>query len=159
MSWFALNLLGAVHPKLGTHPDIANALLPGMVSGVAAFAITMFAGPYFIQLMSDSISASGFGRSCPSTAARRGRRRWAGSYSRCLSSSLPSASICSAVLQCFFRSPSCSLCSVLGYVDDRLTTIRIGGQGLRARFKFAWLVVIAIAIVIILHIPRHGCSV
>jgi phospho-N-acetylmuramoyl-pentapeptide-transferase len=47
-----------------------------------------------------------------------------------------------------------TLSSVLGAADDILTTTRFGGAGLRARFKFTWLVLIAVAIVAILHIPR-----
>jgi phospho-N-acetylmuramoyl-pentapeptide-transferase len=45
-------------------------------------------------------------------------------------------------------------CSVLGAVDDLLKTLRVGSAGLRARFKFAWTVLIAIVIVSVLHIPR-----
>jgi phospho-N-acetylmuramoyl-pentapeptide-transferase len=45
-------------------------------------------------------------------------------------------------------------CSVLGLIDDFLTTIRVGSAGLRARFKLTWTLIIAIIIVAILHIPR-----
>jgi phospho-N-acetylmuramoyl-pentapeptide-transferase len=45
-------------------------------------------------------------------------------------------------------------CSALGAVDDLLSTFRLGRAGLRARFKFAWTLVIAIIIVALLHVPR-----
>src|SRR5579859_6874572 len=44
-------------------------------------------------------------------------------------------------------------CTILGAVDDRLTTVRVGSAGMRARFKLAWTVIIAIIIVAALHTP------
>jgi phospho-N-acetylmuramoyl-pentapeptide-transferase len=49
---------------------------------------------------------------------------------------------------------SLASCSALGAADDWLKAYKVGSAGLRARFKFAWTVIIAIIIVAVLHIPR-----
>jgi len=142
---------------LRNNPGVGNRLLPPMVSGVACFTITMFAGPYFIRALRSLNLGKQIRVELPQHLSKSGTPSMGGFlftipvlaltivYNLIGPPDHPSMLLPVVVV---------ALCSVLGWVDDRMTTVRIGGEGLRARFKFAWLVLIAVAIVIILHIPR-----
>jgi len=133
---------------------IAAALLPAMVSGVAAFTITMFGAPYFIELIRQLRGGKRIREELPHHLSKSGVPSMGGFL-------FTVPVILLTVLYNLINRYSMlltvvvlTLSAALGWVDDRLTTVRIGGEGLRARFKFTWLLLIAVAIVAILHIPR-----
>jgi phospho-N-acetylmuramoyl-pentapeptide-transferase len=139
--------------KFLANPGVGNLLVPALVGGVACFTITMFAGPYFIRMIRSLNLGKQIREELPQHLAKSGTPSMGGFLF-----TVPVVAL--TVVYNLVGHPSMLLpvtvvvlCSILGWVDDRLTTVRIHGEGLRARFKFAWLLVIAIAIVIILHIP------
>lgn len=143
---------GALRPNHA----VAAALLPAMVSGVACFTIVILVGPYFIRWVRALRWGKQIKEELPHHLGKAGTPSMGG-----LLFTIPVAALTLGYnlighLSMLLTLVVLSLSSLLGWVDDRLTTVRIGGSGngIRGRFKFAWLVLIAIAIVIILHIPR-----
>jgi len=161
MSWL---LLAARSTAPGTHPFIGNTLLQAVVPAVAAFTITLFAGPYFISLMQRLKLGKQVREELPQHSGKVGTPSMGGflftvpvvllTIAYNLFGTPGSENPNKTHLSLLLPLTVVVLCSTLGWVDDLMTTVRIGGEGLRARFKFAWLVVIAIAIVAILHLPK-----
>jgi phospho-N-acetylmuramoyl-pentapeptide-transferase len=136
---------------------IAKVVLPAMVFGVASFTISMFAAPYVIQWLRRMKAGTLVRREGPPThQIKVGTPLMGGVLFSGVTSVL---TITFHLIRFKHYSQLLTVgalvsCSALGMVDDFLTTIRVGSAGLRARFKLAWTVVIAVIIVSILHIPR-----
>ena len=136
---------------------ISRVLLPAMVFGVASFTVSLFAAPYVIQFLRRIKAGTMVRREGPPAhQIKVGTPLMGGVLFSGVTAAL-------TVIFNLIRSKHYSQlltvgalvsCSALGMVDDFLTTVRVGSAGLRARFKLAWTVVIAIIIVAILHIPR-----
>jgi phospho-N-acetylmuramoyl-pentapeptide-transferase len=148
--------VGTVKIAATTNPyaAVAAVLLPPMVLGVASFTITMFAAPYFIRLLHRLRAGKRIKAELLQHTNKAGTPSMGG-----LLFSVPVTGLTVAFnlidhLSMLLTVVVLTLSSALGAVDDLLTTVRIGGKGLRARFKMTWLILIAIAIVAILHIPR-----
>ncbi len=133
---------------------IAFALIPAMVSGVAAFTITMFAAPYFIDLIRRLRGGKRIKEELPHHMSKSGIPSMGGFLFTVPVVLLTILYNLRGRYSMLLTVVVLTLSATLGWIDDRLTTVRVGGEGLRARFKFTWLVLIAIAIVAILHIPR-----
>ncbi|SRR5579884_752882 len=136
------------------NPRVAIPLLTPIVSGVASFTIAMFAGPYFIRFIRSRKWGKQIAEELPHHVAKAGTPSMGGLLFTGTVVALTVAYNLRGRQSMLLPLVTIALCSVLGWIDDRLTTVRIGGEGIRARFKFSWLVLIAIAIVIILHIPH-----
>jgi phospho-N-acetylmuramoyl-pentapeptide-transferase len=139
---------------LHTHPDIGNQLVKAVIFGVASFTITIFAGPYFIRLMRSMDLGKTIREELPQHLSKSGTPSMGGFLFTVPVVTLTVVYNLVGHLSMLLPVVVVTLSSALGWVDDRLTTFRIRGEGLRARFKFAWLIVIAVAIVIILHVPH-----
>lgn len=140
--------------SLRNNPAVGNALLTPMVSGVACFTITMFAGPYFIKMLRSLRLGKRIREELPQHVSKAGTPSMGGFLFTVPVVGLTLVYNLVSHLSMLLPVVVVTLSSALGWIDDRLTTIRIGGEGLKARFKFTWLVIIAIAIVVILHIPQ-----
>jgi phospho-N-acetylmuramoyl-pentapeptide-transferase len=140
--------------ELTFHQIVAAALLPAMVSGIACFTITMLTAPYFIRMIHALKGGKRIREELAHHISKSGTPSMGGLLFTVPVVALTMVYNLVGKWSMLLPVVGLGLCSLLGWVDDRLTTIRIGGEGLRARFKFTWLVLIAIAIVAILHIPR-----
>jgi phospho-N-acetylmuramoyl-pentapeptide-transferase len=152
-TWPYLAALAAAS-DLHTRPHLGNALVKDMIFGVASFTITIFAGPYFIRLMRTMKLGKMIRAELPQHLSKSGTPSMGGFLFTVPVVALTIAYNLVGHLSMLLPVVVVTLSSALGWVDDRLTTMRTLGEGLRARFKFAWLVAIAVAIVIILHIPE-----
>ncbi|MBV9282788.1 MAG: phospho-N-acetylmuramoyl-pentapeptide-transferase [Chloroflexi bacterium] len=134
---------------------VAKVVLPAMVFGVASFTIAMFAAPYVITWLRRMKAGTLVRREGPPTHRIKVGTPLMGGLLFSGTTSLLTATfnLINHYSQLLTIGALLS-CSVLGMVDDLLTTVRVGSAGLRARFKFAWTLVIAVIIVSILHIPR-----
>ena len=134
---------------------VARTLLPAMVFGVASFTISMFAAPYVIQWLRRMKAGTLVRREGPPThQIKVGTPLMGGILFSGVTSFLTVMFNLIGHYSQLLTVGALVSCSTLGMVDDLLTTIRVGSAGLRARFKLAWTLVIAIIIVSILHIPR-----
>ena len=134
---------------------IARVLLPAMVFGVASFTISMFAAPYVIQWLRRMKAGTLVRREGPpSHQIKVGTPLMGGIIFSGVTSLLTIMFNLINHYSQLLTVGALVSCSCLGMVDDLLTTVRVGSAGLRARFKLAWTLVIAIVIVAILHIPR-----
>ena len=135
---------------------IANVLLPSMVFGVASFTITMFIAPYVIKWLRQTLKAGKVVRSDgpKSHQTKFGTPAMGGilfsGVTICLTAAFNLVNHYSQLLNL----GALAGCTALGAVDDVLSTVRVGSAGLRARFKLAWTILIAIIIVVVIHIPR-----
>lgn len=150
-SW---NLWLVAVTDLHTHPQIGNALVKAMVFGVASFTITMFAGPYFIRVLLSLNLGKKIKEELPHHISKSGTPSMGGLLFTVPVVLLTVVYNLVGHLSMLLPVVVVTVSSILGWIDDRLTTVRIRGEGLKARFKFAWLLAIAVAIVIILHIPH-----
>jgi phospho-N-acetylmuramoyl-pentapeptide-transferase len=134
---------------------IARILLPAMVFGVASFTITMFAAPYVIQFLGQLRMGAIIRRDGPqSHQVKAGTPLMGGLLFSGTTIILTSAYNLINHYSQLLTLGALASCSALGVVDDLLSTFRVGKVGMRARFKFAWTLVIAIVIVAVLHVPR-----
>jgi phospho-N-acetylmuramoyl-pentapeptide-transferase len=133
---------------------VARALLPAMVSGIAAFTIVIFVAPYFIRLARRLGWGKQVSEFLPHHVGKQGTPSMGGLLFTAPVAALTAVYNLVGHLSMLLTLVVLSLTSALGWIDDRLTTVRIGGEGIRARFKLVWLTVIATAIVAILHLPR-----
>lgn len=135
--------------------QVAERVLPAMVFGVASFTLCMFAAPYVIQFLHRMRAGTIIRRDGPeSHQIKVGTPVMGGVLFSGVTALL---TIIFNLYQHYSQLLTLGAlvsCSVLGAVDDLLKTLRVGSAGLRARFKLAWTVVIAIIIVTILHVPR-----
>jgi len=134
---------------------ITRVLLPAMVSGVASFTLSLLLGPYVIKWLrgigaGTEIRAEGL----QAHLSKRGTPLMGGALFSGVTSVLTVVYNLVNHWSQLLTVGALVSCSVLGAVDDRLTTVRVGSAGMRARFKLAWTVVIAIVIVFALH--AHG---
>jgi phospho-N-acetylmuramoyl-pentapeptide-transferase len=126
-----------------------------MVFGVASFTLCMFAAPYVIQFLRRMKAGTMVRREGPqSHQIKVGTPVMGGALFSGATSLLTMAFNLVGHYSQLLTLGALVSCSILGAVDDLLKTLRVGSAGLRARFKLAWTVVIAIIIVAILHIPR-----
>jgi phospho-N-acetylmuramoyl-pentapeptide-transferase len=134
---------------------ITEVLLPAMVFGVASFTIGMFAAPYVIRFLRKLKAGAMIRREGPqSHHVKAGTPVMGGIiFSGTTLVLTASYNLINHYSQLLTLGSLIS-CSVLGVIDDLLSTFRVGKAGLRARFKLAWTVLIAIAIVAVLHIPH-----
>lgn len=134
---------------------VTEILLPAMVFGVASFTMSMFAAPYVIQFLRRMKAGALVRREGPPTHQIKVGTPLMGGllFSGVTSILTVTFNLINHYSQLLTVGALVS-CSALGMVDDFLTTVRVGSAGLRARFKLAWTVVIAIIIVTVLHIPR-----
>ncbi|MGH2442223.1 MAG: phospho-N-acetylmuramoyl-pentapeptide-transferase [Chloroflexota bacterium] len=134
---------------------IAQVLLPAMVFGVASFTITMFAAPYVVTFLKQLRAGAIIRREGPqSHLVKAGTPAMGGIMFTGTTFILTVGFNLINHYSQLLTLGSLVSCSVLGAADDLLKILRVGSAGLRARFKFAWTVVIAIIIVSVLHIPR-----
>lgn len=135
---------------------VTDSLLPAMVFGVAGFTICMFAAPYGILLLRRLRAGKLIrGEGPESHQVKAGTPAMGGVL---FSGTTILLTIAFNILRGHYSQlltvGALLSCSALGMVDDLLSTFRVGKAGLRARFKFAWTVVIAIIIVGVLHVPK-----
>jgi phospho-N-acetylmuramoyl-pentapeptide-transferase len=142
--------------KLSSQHKVTDSLLPAMVFGVAGFTICMFAAPYVIIALRRLRAGKLIRGDGPqSHQAKAGTPAMGGILFSGTTIFLSVAfNIARGHYQELLTVGALLSCSALGMVDDLLSTFRVGKAGLRARFKFAWTVVIAAIIVALLHIPR-----
>ncbi|GAC1326826.1 MAG: phospho-N-acetylmuramoyl-pentapeptide-transferase [Chloroflexota bacterium] len=136
---------------------IPSVLLPAMVFGVASFTICMFGAPYLIQFLRRMSIGKAIRVEGPqSHQVKVGTPTMGGALFATVTCAL--TVVFNIVREQHFSQlltvGALMSCSLLGAVDDRLTTVRVGSAGMRARFKLAWTVVIAVIIVAALHTPR-----
>ena len=155
MTWTVV-LATAPVDKLSSQHKVTDSLLPAMVFGVASFTICMFAAPYVIMLLRRLRAGKLIRGDGPeSHLVKAGTPAMGGILFSGTTIFLTVAfNIMRGHYQQLLTLGALLSCSVLGMVDDLLSTFRVGKAGLRARFKFAWTVVIAVIIVAVLHIPR-----
>lgn len=135
---------------------IPNVLLPAMVFGVASFTICMFGAPYLIQFLRRMSIGKQIRLEGPqSHQVKVGTPTMGGLLFSAVTVALTVVFniIRAQHFSQFLTVGALMSCTVLGAVDDRLTTVRVGSAGMRARFKLAWTVIIAIIIVAALHTP------
>jgi phospho-N-acetylmuramoyl-pentapeptide-transferase len=144
----------ATKTSFHANPRLGDTLVKVFISGVACFTITMFAGPYFIRMLRALNLGKSIKEELPQHLAKSGTPSMGGFLFTVPVVALTVATNLYSHLSMLLPVTVVTLSSALGWVDDRLTTLRTGGGGLRARFKFSWLVLIAVAIVVILHIPH-----
>jgi phospho-N-acetylmuramoyl-pentapeptide-transferase len=126
-----------------------------MVFGVASFTIAMFAAPYVIQFLRRLRAGAIIRREGPqSHQIKAGTPVLGGLLFSGTTIILTAAFNLIDHFSQLLTLGALISCSALGAVDDLLTTFRVGRAGLRARFKFAWTLLIAVLIVILLHVPR-----
>jgi phospho-N-acetylmuramoyl-pentapeptide-transferase len=134
---------------------IARVLLPAMVFGVASFTIAMFAAPYVIQFLRELRAGAIIRREGPqSHQVKAGTPVLGGLLFSGTTFVLTVAFNLIGHFSQLLTLGALVSCSTLGAVDDLLSTFRVGRAGLRARFKLAWTLLIAVAIVAVLHVPR-----
>jgi phospho-N-acetylmuramoyl-pentapeptide-transferase len=135
--------------------QITTVLLPAMVFGVASFTICMLVAPYAIRWLRRLKAGTTVRRDGPTShQIKVGTPLMGGAIFSGVTGALTIAfNLVNHYSQLLTLGALIS-CSVLGAVDDLQTTLRVGSAGMRARFKFAWTVVIAVVIVAVLHIPR-----
>lgn len=139
----------------GFRGAINHTLLPAMVFGVASFTIAMFAAPYLVDLLRRLRAGAIIRRDGPqSHLAKAGTPAMGGVVFSGTAFLLTFAYNLFGHYSQLLTLGSLVACSVLGAVDDLLKIFRVGSAGMRARFKFAWTLLIAIAIVAVLHVPR-----
>lgn len=151
-----MTLLAARAGTASTANIIPRVLLPAMVFGVASFTICMLAAPYVIQFLRRMSIGKQIRMEGPqSHMTKMGTPTMGGLLFTLVTAALtvgynifPGRHFSQLLTVGALAS-----CSALGAVDDRLTTVRVGSAGLRARFKLAWTVLIAIIIVAALHVP------
>ncbi len=149
MSFQTLGMVPAVSQQ------VQNILLPAMIFGVASFTISMLIAPYVVQFLRHIKAGAIIRREGPqSHLSKAGTPLLGGLLFSGVTAFLTIAFNLFEHLSQLLTLGSLVSCSALGAVDDMLSTFRVGRAGLRARFKMAWLVVIAIAIVAVLHVPR-----
>jgi len=137
------------------HSTIARILLPAMVFGVAGFTLAMFAGPYVIRYLRQARAGTTIRNEGPeSHRSKAGTPVMGGVLFTSVTAALTIAYNLIGHYSQLLTVGALISSSALGAADDFLKTMRVGSEGLRARFKFAWTVVIAIIIVSVLHIPR-----
>jgi len=126
-----------------------------MAFGVASFTLAMFAAPYVIQALR-RMKAGTLVREegLQSHRVKAGTPVMGGLLFTLTTSTLTVAFNLIGHYSQLLTVGALMSCSTLGAVDDLLKTVRVGSAGLRARFKLAWTIVIAIIIVTVLHIPR-----
>jgi phospho-N-acetylmuramoyl-pentapeptide-transferase len=152
-----MNTAGAVILVAQTKEQqlIAQILLPAMVFGVASFTITMFAAPYVVAFLRRLRAGAIIRREGPqSHQVKAGTPSMGGVLFGGTTLILTVAFNLINHYSQLLTLGSLVSCSVLGATDDLFKVMRVGNAGLRARFKFAWTVVIAIIIVAVLHVPR-----
>jgi phospho-N-acetylmuramoyl-pentapeptide-transferase len=126
-----------------------------MVFGVASFTIAMFAAPYVIQFLRQLRAGAIIRREGPqSHQIKAGTPVLGGVLFSGTTIILTAAFNLIGHFSQLLTLGALLSCSTLGAVDDLLSTFRVGRAGLRARFKFAWTLVIAIVVVALLHVPR-----
>ncbi|GAC1470571.1 MAG: phospho-N-acetylmuramoyl-pentapeptide-transferase [Chloroflexota bacterium] len=134
---------------------IARVLLPAMVFGVASFTIAMFAAPYVIVFLRKLRAGAIIRREGPqSHQVKAGTPVLGGLLFSGTTIFLTALFNLINHYSQLLTLGALVFCSALGAVDDLLSTFRVGRAGLRARFKLAWTVAIAIGIVAVLHVPR-----
>lgn len=132
-----------------------NVLLPAAVFGVASFTLCMFAAPYVIRFLRRMNAGTTVRLEGPkSHQIKVGTPVLGGVLFTGVTTILTVAFNLFGHYSQLLNLGALVSCSALGAVDDLLKTLRVGSAGLRARFKFAWTVLIAVVIVAILHIPR-----
>jgi phospho-N-acetylmuramoyl-pentapeptide-transferase len=135
--------------------QLGELLLPAMVFGVASFTLCMFAAPYVIRFLRRLKAGTTVREEGPkSHLIKVGTPVMGGVLFSGVTTILTVAFNLFGHYSQLLNLGALVSCSVLGAVDDLLKTLRVGSAGLRARFKFAWTVLIAIVIVSVLHIPR-----
>ncbi|HLJ69014.1 MAG TPA: phospho-N-acetylmuramoyl-pentapeptide-transferase [Chloroflexota bacterium] len=133
---------------------VDQVLLPAMVFGVASFTITMFAAPYIIRFLRRIKAGTIIRREGPqSHQVKAGTPVMGGALFTMTTVLLTVTYNLINHYSQLLNLGALVSCSVLGAIDDLLSTFRVGKAGLRARFKLAWTVVIAIIIVAVLHVP------
>ena len=133
---------------------VSSVLLPAMVFGVAGFTMTMFAAPYVIRILRQLRAGSIIRREGPeSHQVKAGTPVMGGLLFSGATSILTVGYNLIGHYSQLLTVGALVSCSTLGAVDDLLKTERVGSSGLRARFKLAWTIVIAVIIVAILHTP------
>lgn len=133
---------------------IVDALLPGMVFAVASFTITMFAAPYVVTALRRFRAGAIIRRDGPqSHLAKAGTPTMGGILFTGTTVVLTGAFNLIHHYSQLLTLGSLVSCSILGAADDLLKVLRVGSAGLRARFKFAWTILIAFVIVLALHTP------
>jgi phospho-N-acetylmuramoyl-pentapeptide-transferase len=145
--------LSAAH--VSRQQQIAGILLPAMVFGVASFTIAMFAGPYVVDFLRRLKVGAIIRREGPQAhQVKAGTPVMGGILFAGTTVILTVGFNLVNHYSQLLTLGSLVSCSVLGAADDLLKLTKVGSAGLRARFKFAWTLIIAILIVAILHIPR-----
>jgi phospho-N-acetylmuramoyl-pentapeptide-transferase len=132
-----------------------NLLLPAAIFGVASFTLCMFAAPYVIRFLRRMKAGTMVRLEGPkSHQIKVGTPVLGGLLFTSVTTILTVAFNLFGHYSQLLNLGALVSCSALGAADDMLKTLRVGSAGMRARFKFAWTLVIAIVIVAILHIPR-----
>jgi phospho-N-acetylmuramoyl-pentapeptide-transferase len=126
-----------------------------MIFGMASFTLCMFAAPYIIRFLRRLKAGTTVREEGPkSHMIKVGTPVMGGLLFSGVTTILTVAFNLFGHYSQLLNLGALVSCSVLGAVDDLLKTLRVGSAGLRARFKFAWTVLIAIVIVAVLHVPR-----
>lgn len=130
-------------------------LLPAMVFGVASFTLCMFSAPYVIRFLRRMKAGTVLKLDGPqSHQIKVGTPVLGGLLFTGVSTILTVVFNLFGHYSQLLNLGALVSCSALGAVDDLLKTLRVGSAGLRARFKLAWTLIIAIVIVSVLHVPR-----
>jgi phospho-N-acetylmuramoyl-pentapeptide-transferase len=130
-------------------------LLPAAIFGVASFTITMFLAPYVIQFLRRMKAGTTVRLEGPqSHQIKVGTPVMGGVLFTSVTTVLTVAFNLFGHYSQLLTLGALVSSSVLGGVDDLLKTLRVGSAGLRARFKLAWTIAIAVVIVAVLHIPK-----
>ncbi|HZU12562.1 MAG TPA: phospho-N-acetylmuramoyl-pentapeptide-transferase [Chloroflexota bacterium] len=130
-------------------------LLPAAIFGVASFTLCMFAGPYVIRFLRRMKAGTMVRVDGPQThLIKVGTPVMGGLLFSGVTTLLTIAFNLFGHYSQLLNLGALVSCSALGAVDDLMKTLRVGSAGLRARFKLAWTVVIAVVIVLALHVPR-----
>lgn len=133
---------------------VADVLLPPMVFGVAAFTTAMLIGPYIVRtLIRLGLQTTVRAEGPESHQVKRGTPVMGGLIFSTTAFFLTAAYNLVNHYSQLVTLGALASTTILGMVDDLLSTFRIGRAGLRARFKLGWTVVIAIIIVSLLHVP------
>jgi phospho-N-acetylmuramoyl-pentapeptide-transferase len=133
---------------------VASVLLPPMVFGVASFTIAMFAGPYIIRGLVSLRAQALIRAEGPSHQNKTGTPVMGGLIFSGTTFFLTATYNLIGHYSQLLTLGALASTTVLGMVDDLLSTVKFSRAGLRARFKFGWTLVIAIIIVAILQNHR-----
>jgi phospho-N-acetylmuramoyl-pentapeptide-transferase len=138
---------------------ITTILLPAMVFGVASFTLSMLVAPSFIRWLRSMRVGAVIREEGPAAHHVKAGTPLLGGllFSGVTAFYTIAFNLRYGHLSQLLTLGSLAGCSILGAVDDLLTTFRVGTQGLRGlrgRFKMAWTILIAIVIVAMLHVPR-----